>query len=53
MYDQSGGNVFARRLGVLQGRVLCPFDHGVHLMPPCLDFLRLGGINERNKNLIV
>ena len=35
--------------GCAQGEVLCPFDHGVHLMPPYFDFLRMGGINEKTK----
>ena len=35
--------------GCAQGEVLCPFDHGVHLMPPCCDFLRMEGINEKTK----
>ena len=27
-----------------------PFNHGVQLMLPSYDLLRMGGINERNKN---
>ena len=35
--------------GCAQGEVLCPFDHGVNLMPPCYDFLLIEGINEKPK----
>ena len=38
--------------GVLGGP-LCVFGHGVHLMPPCFDFLRMRGIiNEKSKKFI-
>ena len=36
----------------LLGVLLCPFSHGVHLMPPCFDFLWMRGIiNEKSKKL--
>ena len=39
-------------IGVLGGP-LCAFGHGVHLMPPCFDFLRMRGIiNEKSKKFI-
>ena len=32
---------------------LFAFGHGVHLMPPCFDFLRMRGIiNEKSKKFI-
>ena len=31
------------------GTALCPFNHGVYLLPPCCDFLCMGLINEENK----
>ena len=39
-------------MGVLGGP-LCVFGHGVHLMPPCFDLLRMRGIiNEKSKKFI-
>ena len=32
-----------------EGTVLCTFHHGVYLLPPCCDFLCMGGLNEENK----
>ena len=47
-----GGGRCTGGRGVLEG-VLCPFSHGVHIMPPCFDFLRMSGIlNEKSKKLI-
>ena len=31
------------------GTILCPFNHGVYLLPPCCDFLCMEGINDDNK----
>ena len=39
-------------MGVLGGP-LSVFGHGVHLMPPCFDLLRMRGIiNEKSKKFI-
>ena len=32
-----------------EGTVFCTFHHGVYLLPPCCDFLCMGGLNEENK----
>ena len=35
------------------GGPLCAFGHGVHLMPPCFDLLRMRGIiHEKSKKFI-